>query len=374
MTDIHFSESHARPLRILWVVSKFQQKWIGGIGRIVEEGSAALIARGHEVHVAGVAPSGQPGVLRAAIGHPWPARSWKFQQLGPLLDLICEIEPDVVHFHSAAPHGAVILPLLMWRRSRRSPAVILTPYSAPRAEHPTVLTRLSVRYADGVIVSSRWLGEKFRAYVRDPHALQAIFAGVDFPSDRTAAAVRQPFVFSISSLSFRKGLDVLINAFALIAEEFPEWTLRIAGMGTQEAELRALAASKSCASRIEFLGRQMGEAKETLLCTASIGVVSSRHDNLPGTLMEFQAYGVPAVASSVGGIPDLAEGGKLSKLVTPESVEELAGALKDLIANPSLRNQLAQEARRASANRSWANYAAAHEAFYCRALAHLRGG
>lgn len=370
MTDLHSKVLGARPLRILWVVSKFQQNWIGGIGRIVEEGSAALVARGHEVHVAGTAPSGQPGDLRAAMGHPWPARRWKFQQIIPLLSLIREIQPDVVHFHSAAPHGAVVLPLLMWRRRRSFPAVILTPYSAPRAEHPNALSRLSLRYADGVIVSSHWLAKKCRSFVRDPSFLQAVFAGVDSPTNLTDA--RQPFIFSISSLSFRKGLDVLIEAFACIAEEYPEWTLRIAGAGTQEEELRRLAASKPCAARIEFLGRQMGQAKETLLRTASIGVVPSRHDNLPGTLMEFQAYGVPVVASSVGGIPDLAEEGRVSRLVTPESVEALAFALRDLIANPSLRQQLAHDAREVSASRSWANYAEAHEQFYNRALHYLR--
>ena len=53
--------SEAEPLRILWVASKLS--WAGGIGRVLAGGSQALAERGHEVHVAGAAPDGDPAPL-----------------------------------------------------------------------------------------------------------------------------------------------------------------------------------------------------------------------------------------------------------------------------------------------------------------------
>ncbi len=366
--ELNMPQPNTQPLRILWVVSRFQQDWTGGVGRIVAEACTTMSKRGHEVHVAGSVHADNPGSIESVTTHIWPKRKHKIDQVAPLLRLVKELKPDLIHFHSAAPHGPVILPFLAWRGRDPLPAVVLTPHSAPRAQNPRFLSKKAIQYADGVIACSRWSAELAVRYAKDPSRVRFIPHGIHLPS-LDASEDRQPFIFSISRLGTRKGLDVLIEAFSIIADAHPEWTLRIAGDGSQEEELWALAKTKPCSDRIQFLGTKWGDEKEELLLTASIGAVPSRNDNLPGTMMEFQAYGVATVATTVGGIPDLADNGKLAKLVPPENPVALAQALEELIENPELRSQLARDARHASTNRSWDKTVEGYEAFYRELIA-----
>ncbi len=71
--------SESRALRILWVASKLA--WHGGIGNVVARGARALAARGHEVHVAGPTPDGDPGPLAGVAVHAWRKRRMKVMQL-----------------------------------------------------------------------------------------------------------------------------------------------------------------------------------------------------------------------------------------------------------------------------------------------------
>ena len=109
-------ESSDSPLRILWVASKLS--WSGGVGRVLAGAPPALAARGHSMHLAGPAPEGEPAPLPGVALHPWPVRRLKLANLGRLLGLQRELRADVIHFHSALPHGELIAPLRALREQR----------------------------------------------------------------------------------------------------------------------------------------------------------------------------------------------------------------------------------------------------------------
>ena len=72
---------------------------------------------------------------------------------------------------------------------------------------------------------------------------------------------------------------------------------------------------------------------------------NGNRDGIPNVLLEAMAVGMPVVSSSVSGIPELITSGQNGLLVPERSVEELAEALEQLLANLALRARLASNAR-----------------------------
>jgi len=345
-------------VRILWVASKLETGWTGGIGRVLAGGAEALAAAGHELHLAGARPvDGDARPLSGVALHPWPAPRWKVQQLAPLRALLRRLDPDVVHFHSALPHGALVVPLLLLRGRRPTPLVVLTPHTGARSDYPKRLSRLALRWADGVVCPSRWSAERARRAGAEATRLHVVPNGFDAPVRPALPPTREPVVVFLGRLVRSKGPDVLLDAFARVADAHPDWKLVLAGAGREAEPLRARAAALPCAARIALPGHVAGEAKQRLLATASLGCVPSRDDNLPGSLQELQAWGVPTIASEVGGIPELARDGAAARLVPPGDAPALAAALGALMQDAAERTRLSAAGLAAAEERTWKRYA-----------------
>jgi glycosyltransferase involved in cell wall biosynthesis len=110
-----------------------------------------------------------------------------------------------------------------------------------------------------------------------------------------------------------KALDVLLRAFAQVAEGRPELLLEQIGEGPLTADLRALANDLEVAERVRFAGAATPAQIATALRSADLFVLSSLSENLPLALLEALCCGLPAVATDVGGVPDaLGEDGALA--------------------------------------------------------------
>ncbi len=353
----------AGPLRILWILSKLDEGWGGGVGRVVEPVCRELARRGHEVHVAGNSPTGRVEPVEGVETHAWPPRRRKEAQIGPVLRTVRRLAPDLVHFHSALPHGSVILPLLVLRRWLGAPRVVVTPHTGNRADYTRRFSRAPLRHADGVIAPSVWSARQAIAAGAPPERTLAIENGVEVPG-RVEFEGRAPLVVAIGRLVESKGIDVLVRAFDRVAGDHPGWRLELVGGGRERGALEALVRRARHTDGIRLAGERWGPAKRELLARAAIGVVPSRADNCPGSLLEFHASGVASVATTVGGIPELCEGGRIGRLVEPDDPEGLAGALGALMAGPAERVALARAAHQASAARAWPQVAARYEQAY----------
>jgi glycosyltransferase involved in cell wall biosynthesis len=351
------------PLCILFVLSELESAWRGGIGRVAVGMACALAARENEVHMAGRTPNRESPAIEGVEMHVWPPRRPKVAQLPPLIRLQQQIEADVVHFHSALPHGAVMLPLLAFRRRLGAPRVVVTPYTGARADYRKRLARAALARVDAVVANSRWGAERAIAAGAPSQRSWVIPAGID-AVEQHDAGLRRSQVAVLARLVRSKGVNVLLEAFDRAAASRPSWRLCIAGEGREEAALRARAAALHCAARIDFLGVVEGEAKARLLVETGIGVVPSRDDNFPGALLELLAHGIPCIASRVGGIPEIANGGRAARLTEPGSVQDLAEALAELMASSERRAALAEEALAISAERTWPRLAERLESLY----------
>lgn len=349
--------------RVLWVVSKMEREWKGGIGRIVARTARALADRGYEMHLAGRAPEGEPGAIEGVRVHPWAPVRRKVGQLAPLLRLQRRLGAHVLHFHSALPHGTVIVPVAALRSRLGDPLLALTPYTGARAHYPKRLGRRALRVVDAVVAPSRWSAERAVAAGAPPERCHTVASGVDEVVE-VPASERERVVVCMARLVRSKGVDVLLEAFEKVAAARPGWRLEVCGEGREGAALRARAARLSCAERVAFRGYVSGAEKDGLLRRAAIGVVPSRADNYPAALLELQAYGVPAIASAVGALPEAAEAGRAARLVAPGDPQALGEALSQLMDGPEERAALSEAARRASQHRTWPRVAEQLEAVY----------
>ncbi|MFI8998937.1 stealth conserved region 3 domain-containing protein [Streptomyces sp. NPDC053542] len=137
-------------------------------------------------------------------------------------------------------------------------------------------------------------------------------------------------VVAAARLTPEKQLDHAVRAFALAAEDHPDWRLRIFGDGPQAVRLRQLIDGLALHDRVELLGRTPDMAAEW--AKASLCLLPSRNEAFGLVLVEAFAAGVPAIAYDiVTGPAEIIRHGVDGLLVPPADVEALAAALGELM-------------------------------------------
>ncbi|REE95870.1 glycosyltransferase [Thermomonospora umbrina] len=152
-----------------------------------------------------------------------------------------------------------------------------------------------------------------------------------------------PVVACVGRLSYEKGVDMALEAWAEVGAARPGWRLRVYGSGPEEGALRELAASLGVSGSVEFRGPTADV--EAALAEASVFLLPSRQEGFPMSLLEAMACGLPSVAFDCApGVRELLTDGRDGLLVAPGHTTALAAALDRLIGDPDLRRALAAEA------------------------------
>jgi glycosyltransferase involved in cell wall biosynthesis len=153
------------------------------------------------------------------------------------------------------------------------------------------------------------------------------------------AAEREKLVLAAGRLAAVKGFDLLIEAFARVAERHPDWRLLIQGYGAERPKLEAAIAAHRLDGRVE-LGRgapQLGE----VMARAGVFALSSRHEGFGMVLLEAMSKGMAIVAFDCPTGPrELIDDGRNGILVPAEDVPAFADALSRVIADVDLRRRL----------------------------------
>jgi glycosyltransferase involved in cell wall biosynthesis len=139
----------------------------------------------------------------------------------------------------------------------------------------------------------------------------------------------------------KKGIDVLLRAFAQIRDREPQVRLVLAGDGPLRSRLEDLARSLGIGDRVEFLGRQERAQVADLLHGCRVFVLPSRSEPFGIVILEAMACAKPVVATSAGGIPEIIESGKNGILVEPENPKALAEAVMTALKDETLRLEIA---------------------------------
>ncbi|MEV4756629.1 glycosyltransferase [Micromonospora sp. NPDC049559] len=273
-------------------------------------------------------------------------------------------EGDAVILRVPSPVGT---PLAAARERRGLPyavEVVGDPYDvfAPGVvRHPArpllrrwLTDRLRHQCREAVAVSYVTAASLQRRYPARPGRVTIACSSVDLPEEAYLAGPRsfdpdRPItnLVSVGSLEqLYKGIDTLLEALARLAATGLPLRLTHVGDGRYRPQLERLAARLGLADRVTFTGRlPAGPRVRERLDDADLFVLPSRAEGLPRALIEAMARALPAVATNVGGIPELLPA---AELVPPESPVTLAEAIRQLVADPArLRTSSARNLARA---------------------------
>lgn len=131
-----------------------------------------------------------------------------------------------------------------------------------------------------------------------------------------------------------------IRALAIVRRHVPHARLTIAGTGPELTSLRALVAELDLGDAVEFAGRLDRDAVAALYRKADVALNPSTVDNMPNSVLEALASGVPVVSTDVGGVPHIVQDGTTALLVPPRSPESMARAVLRLLENPAEAERL----------------------------------
>ncbi|MGQ9635858.1 MAG: glycosyltransferase family 4 protein [Bryobacteraceae bacterium] len=153
-------------------------------------------------------------------------------------------------------------------------------------------------------------------------------------------------VLSIGRLSREKGHADALQVFRLLRDLLPDQSLRLVlvGDGPERSRLTALAGRLGLAPRVIFAGHQ--DQISGYYAAADVFLLTSHSEGSPNVLLEAMSASLPAVATRVGGVPELAEDGVEALLADRGNHEELAGAVLRVLTDPAVRRRLVENGRR----------------------------
>jgi glycosyltransferase involved in cell wall biosynthesis len=160
--------------------------------------------------------------------------------------------------------------------------------------------------------------------------------------------ISKPAIVTVAALQTHKGIDDLIEAFALTRKSIPDLSMYILGDGPEKCSLQALAERLDCRDRIYFEG--FVRDPRPYLAQADIFVLASHREAFGMALAEAREAGCAAIGTNAGGIPEVLENGRAGIIVPVGNPADVSRALVRLLVNPTL---LRFWQKRAATNLSW---------------------
>jgi GalNAc-alpha-(1->4)-GalNAc-alpha-(1->3)-diNAcBac-PP-undecaprenol alpha-1,4-N-acetyl-D-galactosaminyltransferase len=285
------------------------------------------------------------GLLRVSRS-PWEAFWSNLRRLRLLRRAIGDSRPDVVI--SFTDHMNVLT--LLASCGARWP-VLIAERSDPRHQRMSSvwerLRRWTYPRCSGAVVQTEAVAAYVRGLVghRPVWTISNAVSAPDATGETTEPSVAQrPYLVAMGRLSHEKGFDLLIDAFAQIAEGHPDVDLKIIGEGPCRVQLEEQASRHHLETRVQLLGWL--DQPALVLHEGLLFVLSSRWEGFPNSLLEAMACGVPAVGFACDSGPTEIVRHELDGLlVAPEDVSALAAAIDRLLRDPAQRRQMAQRAR-----------------------------
>jgi glycosyltransferase involved in cell wall biosynthesis len=254
---------------------------------------------------------------------------------------------DVIHAFSASYYSYILAPvpaLIVGKLYRKR--TLLNYRSGEADDHLANWRRSAVptmrRFADVIAVPSGYLVEVFRQH--DLHA-RSIFNFVDLERlpHRERDVLRPAF---LSNRNFEPLYNVrcTLDAFALVQREVPEASLVLVGDGSQRGALEAQATTLGLRN-VTFVGRVPPDRMGQLYDDADIYLNSPDIDNMPGSIIEAYAAGLPIVTTDAGGIPYIVRHEETGLMVPRNDAPGMAAAALRLLREPGLARRVSANAR-----------------------------
>ncbi len=260
---------------------------------------------------------------------------------------------DVVHVFSAsyssfllAPLPAVVIARVLGR------PVILNYRSGQAADHlkGSALARCVLGRVESNVVPSRYLVDVFAAFGIDASIIPNIVDGERFRY-REREPLR-PLLLSTRNFDDLYNVACTVRAFGVVQRHCPQARLTLVGGGSEEQRLHALVRDLGL-RHVTFAGRVGPDEIARHYADHDIYVQTPNIDNMPTSVIEAFASGLPVVSTRAGGVPTILTDGQHGLLAPLDDHEAVAACVLDLLANPDRARRLARTAHEASRACTW---------------------
>lgn len=312
-------------------------------------------SRGHKIYVISLIEDEIENATVISINTNAKADSSDFRKLGYLLSirkvksLIADIKPDIISVHYATSYGTIAALAGLSN-------YVLSVWGADIYDFPNksfvhkAMLKFSLSKAKHIMSTSRAMAIETQKYVTTEIDITPF--GVDMKLFSPNVRDRKDRLFvigTIKTLSPKYGIDYLLNAVAIIRENYPNIPiqLRIAGKGSHEEEYKHLANELQINESVEWLGYldQSAVAKEW--ANMDVAVIPSTLDSesFGVSAVEAQACGVPVIISDIPGLMEATLPGQSSLVVKRKDAKQLADSILELYWNEDFRILLGKKGR-----------------------------
>ena len=323
---------------------------VGGLFRHVLDLARGQAARGHRVGIIADALTGG-SQAEAALADLAPrlalglSRVPMSRQIG-LQDVAAVahvarraagVAADVLHGHGAK--GGAYARLARCRQAIR----VYTPHGgslhfgwgSPTGFLYLTLERVLIGRTDLFLFESAYGRDVFRAKIGDPGAMARVVHNGVTPAEFAPVApdAQATDLVFMGELRVLKGVDVLIQAIALLARDDRSLSATIVGEGPDRTAFEAQVRAQGLGARMRFVGAQPARQAFAL---GRLLVIPSRAESLPYIVLEAAAAGVPLITTKVGGIPEIF-GPDSAALVPPGDPAALARAIDLVLRDPGAK-------------------------------------
>ena len=199
--------------------------------------------------------------------------------------------------------------------------------------------------SDGIVFQTKRAMEYYALEIQEKGIVIHNAVGNAYVYRLTEPTERKKKIVSIGRLFPQKDYDTLLEAFRIVSEKQPEFTLEIFGGGPEEVRLKKLAEQLKIGSRVIFHGIHKDAIVQA--ADAACYVMSSKHEGMPNALMEAMAAGLPCVSTDCpNGPAELIEHEKNGLLVPVGNAEKLAEAILKMIEDKPFAEACGKQAKR----------------------------
>jgi glycosyltransferase involved in cell wall biosynthesis len=235
---------------------------------------------------------------------------------------------------------------------------------------PDVVRNAAAVVCDSYFVQQElddWLPEargKSRTIYVAPHERKTpLTASSPASAGANAVAPGTPYVLVLGTLSIRKNIPRLLDAFARARQELPDLKLVLAGPPSKAVDLNAHLARVGLTRHDVVITGYIDDLwAQHLLANATMLAFVSQYEGFGMPLLEAMALGVPVLASTAGSLPEI--GADAAIYADPLDVDDIAHKLIMVANDETLRAQLSTKGRQRAAEFSWHKSALEHRALY----------
>jgi glycosyltransferase involved in cell wall biosynthesis len=271
-----------------------------------------------------------------------------------LPSLVALRKSDVAHVFSASYWSFLLAPVPALLAAKLFGKHTVLHYHSGEAEdhlsHWGVRVHPWLRMADEIVVPSQYLHEVFARHGYQTRVVKNVVDTARFAYRERSSL--KPRLLSVRNFEPHYRVEDVIRAFPLVKARYPEATLTVAGYGSEETKLHALAESLGVAG-IRFVGRVEPESVPALYASADLFLNAAVIDNQPVSVLEAFACGLPVISTGTGDIATMLRHGEAGVLVPARDPATLASAVTGLLDDPQKALMLARRARAEVETYTW---------------------